>query len=107
VLVKSADLPNYTLSVETLNQYNRKKNIQTSHKYNAINITFHDDNMGLINHLWQNYYSYYYADSIAATDPAAFKRNATKSSDYITTLYGLDNGSTLPFFNSIKIYNRF
>lgn len=104
VLVKSCDLPNYTLTVETLNQYNRKKNIQTTHKQNAINITFHDDNMGLINHLWQNYYSYYYADPMSATNPAAYKRNATRSSDFITTPYGLDNGSTLPFFNYIKIY---
>ena len=104
VLVKSADLPNYTLSVETLNQYNRKKNIQTTHKHNPINITFHDDNMGLINQLWQNYYGYYYADSISAWNPAAFKRNATRSSDFISTPYGFDNGSTLPFFNYIKIY---
>lgn len=104
VLVKSADLPNFTLNAETLNQYNRKKNIQTTHKYNPVNITFHDDNMGLINQLWQNYYSYYYADSNSAWDPAAYKRNATRSSDFITTPYGFDNGSTLPFFNYIKIY---
>jgi hypothetical protein len=104
VLVKSADLPNFTLNAETLNQYNRKKNIQTTHKYNPINITFHDDNMGLINQLWQNYYSYYYADSRSAWDPAAYKRNATRNSDFITTPYGFDNGSTLPFFNYIKIY---
>ena len=104
VLVKSCDLPTYTLTVETLNQYNRKKNIQTTHKQNAINITFHDDNMGLINHVWQNYYSYYYSDPMSALDPAAYKRNATRSSDFITTPYGLDNGSTLPFFNYIKIY---
>lgn len=104
VLVKSVDLPNFTLTVETLNQYNRKKNIQTTHKYNPANIVFHDDNMGLINQLWQNYYSYYYADSMSAWDPSAYKRNATRSYDFIKTPYGLDNGSTLPFFNYIKIY---
>jgi hypothetical protein len=104
MLVKSCDLPNFTVTVETLNQYNRKKNVQTTHKYNPININFHDDNMGVINELWQNYYSYYYADSLAANDPAAYKRNATKSSSFINTTFGLDNGSTLPFFNYIKIY---
>lgn len=104
VLVKSVDLPNYTVTVETLNQYNRKKNIQTTHKYNPINIVFHDDNMGLINALWQNYYSYYYADPVSATAPGAYNRTATKSSNYINNTFGLDNGSTQPFFNHIIIY---
>lgn len=104
VLVKSCDLPNFRVTVDTLNQYNRKKNVQTTHKYEAINVTFHDDNMSLINQLWQNYYSYYYADSTSALDPAAYKRNATRSSRFITNPYGLDNGSTAPFFNYITIY---
>jgi len=104
VLVKSVDLPNYTVTVETLNQYNRKKNIQTTHRYNPINILFHDDNMGLINALWQNYYSYYYADPISATAPGAYNRTATKNFNYINNTFGLDNGSTQPFFNYITIY---
>ncbi len=104
VLVKSVDLPNYKVTTETLNQYNRKKVIQTTHKYEAINMTFHDDNMGLINQLWQNYYSYYYADTISANTPGAYRRNATRNSNFITAPYGLDNGSTTPFFNYIKIY---
>ena len=104
VLVKSCDLPQYKVTVDTLNQYNRKKNIQTTHKYEALNIVFHDDNMGLINQLWQNYYSYYYADSTSALDPSAYKRNATRNSNFITNPYGLDNGSTAPFFNYITIY---
>lgn len=104
VLVKAVDLPQYKVTVETLNQYNRKKNVQTTHKYDPITITFHDDNMGLINQLWQNYYSYYYADTTSAATPGAYRRNATKNADYITTPYGLDNGSTMPFFNYITIY---
>jgi hypothetical protein len=104
VLVKSCELPNFKVTVETLNQYNRKKNIQTTHKYEALNITFHDDNMGLINQMWQNYYSYYYADSTSAFDPGAYKRNSTKGANYITNTFGLDNGSTTPFFNYITIY---
>jgi hypothetical protein len=104
VLVKTCDLPQYKISVDTLNQYNRKKNVQSGHKYEAISITFHDDNMSLINQLWQNYYAYYYADSTSALDPAAYKRTATRNSNYITNPYGLDKGSTAPFFNYITIY---
>lgn len=104
VMVKDTDLPNYTVTVETLNQYNRKKNVQTTHKYNAINMTFHDDNMGLVNQLWQNYYSYYYADPSSSGNPGAYKRTAMKNSNYVNNPYGLDNGSTTPFFNYITIY---
>ena len=104
MLVKSVDLPNFTISTETLNQYNRKKNVVTGHKYTAANIKFHDDNMGLINQLWQNYYAYYFADSSSAKQSGAYNRTATKNFNYIKTAYGFDNGSTLPFFNSITIY---
>lgn len=104
VLVKAVDLPHFKISTDTLNQYNRKKNIQSTHKYEAINVIFHDDNMGLINQMWQNYYSYYYADPTSALDPGAYKRNATKNFNYINRTFGLDNGSTIPFFNYITIY---
>lgn len=105
MLVKSVSLPKFTVSVETANQYNRKKNIQYQHKFSEVKVVFHDDNMGLINQLWQNYYAYYYADSLSATKPGAFNRNATRNSNFITAPYGLDNGSTIPFFNYIKIYH--
>jgi hypothetical protein len=104
MLVKSIALPNYTVQTETLNQYNRKKIVQYYHKPGEIEVKFHDDNMGLINQLWQNYYTYYYADPMSAKVPGAYARNAMQSYDYIPTSYGLDNGSTDPFFNYIKIY---
>lgn len=104
MLVKACDLPSFTIQTETLNQYNRKKNIQYTHKYNNINVTFHDDNMGLINQLWHNYYNYYYADPSSAKDAGAYDRNATKNFNYFLNTYGLDNGSVTPFFNYIKIY---
>lgn len=104
LLVKNIDLPGYEVQTETLNQYNRKKNVQYTHKYKNINVTFHDDNMGVINQLWQNYYNYYYADPSSAKDPGAFNRTAMKNFSYTSNAYGFDNGSTSPFFNSIKIY---
>lgn len=104
MLVKTVDLPKFTMSTETMNQYNRKKIVQVTHKFEAINIKFHDDNMSLINQLWQNYYTYYYADPNSASVGDAYNRNATRSSDFINNKYGLDNRSTTPFFNSITIY---
>lgn len=104
MLVKSADLPNITLKTETAHQYNRKKNIQYISEFSDLSIKFHDDNMGLINHLWQNYYTYYYADPRSSKINGSYDRNATKNSNFIPAAYGLDNKSTRPFFDYIKIY---
>jgi hypothetical protein len=105
MLVKACDLPNITPLVETVNQYNRVKNTQYRIRYNPLNITFHDDNMGVVNQLWQNYYNYYYADPSSAADTlGAYKRNATKNFSHINNTYGLDNYSSNPFFKYIKIY---
>jgi hypothetical protein len=104
MLVKSVSLPKFTMSTDTANQYNRKKIIQYQHKFEDSTIKFHDDNMGLINSLWQNYYSYYFADSSSAKKSGAYDRNAIKNFDYIKSKYGLDNGSTAPFFTYIKLY---
>jgi len=104
MLVKTVALPRFELEADQVNQYNRTKQIQYHHKLGDIIIKFHDDNMGLINQVWQNYYSYYYADSTSSQTPGAYARTATKNSNYITTPYGLDNASTTPFFNYITIY---
>ncbi|MEY4333276.1 MAG: hypothetical protein RLZZ196_2019 [Bacteroidota bacterium] len=104
LLVKSATIPKFEIDVTKANQYNRKKIIQTSHKYENVTIKFHDDNMSIINHLWQNYYSHYYADSTSAQKPGAYTRNATKNYDYVVAPYGLDKGTVIPFFNYITIY---
>ena len=63
LLVKTVDLPKYTIATETLNQYNRKRVIQTKINYDPVNITFHDDGSDLIRNVWYNYYSYYYKDA--------------------------------------------
>ena len=59
-LVKTVDLPKYTIAAETLNQYNRKRVIQTKINYDPVTVTFHDDGGDNSRNLWYNYYSYYY-----------------------------------------------
>jgi len=61
-LVKTVDLPKYTVAAETLNQYNRKRVIQTKINYDPVTVTFHDDGGDNSRNLWYNYYSYYYKD---------------------------------------------
>ena len=62
LLVKTIQLPTYTLDTETLNQYNRKRIIQKKINYLPVTMTFHDDGGDLSRNLWYNYYSYYYKD---------------------------------------------
>jgi hypothetical protein len=60
--VKTVDLPSYTFDTHVMNQYNRKRVIQTKIKYSDINITFHDDNANTVRNMWYNYYTYNYKD---------------------------------------------
>ncbi len=104
LLVKSVDLPKFNVKTQILNQYNRKKIVQINHETQPISIKFHDDRSHIINTLWQNYYSYYYADSITAKSPGNYSRTAMKSGTYIKGKYGFDNNSSIPFFNTITLY---
>jgi hypothetical protein len=69
--VKTIKLPSFSFDTHVLNQYNRKRIVQTKIKYEPIDISFHDDNGGSVNsttsggmirRLWQAYYNYYYYD---------------------------------------------
>ena len=61
-VVKTTELPGYTFDVETMNQYNRKRLVQTKINYEPVRIVFHDDSSNLITNMWYNYFSYYYKD---------------------------------------------
>ena len=108
VLVKKADLPKFSIPLETANQYNRKKLIQTKIDYLPLNISFHDDNLNIVSTMWKNYYSYYYADhNTAQLDDgvSTYMRSATLNSNYSSRYrYGLDNNSSIPFFDKIILY---
>lgn len=120
LLARSADLPKYRVQTETVNQYNRKKLIQTGVQYQPVLIEFHDDNAGLTTLLWESYFRYYFADSDSTSkgisgvpDQTAEGFNRFKNginSAYFNNesfkhRYGLDKSNKIaPFFNSIQIY---
>lgn len=62
VLTKTIQLPNYTFDVETMQQYNRKRNIQTKINYEPVTVDFHDDSSDIVRSLWFAYYNYFYKD---------------------------------------------
>lgn len=68
LLVKNIQLPKFSVTVAEMNQYNRKRYVQTKHSYDPVSITFHDDNIGQIKKLWYDYYTYYYNDVTMARE---------------------------------------
>jgi hypothetical protein len=71
LMVKTVQLPTYSISVDTMNQYNRKKLVQSKINYNPVQIVFNDDQSDLIRNMWYNYYRYYYKDSTYDYDNVA------------------------------------
>jgi len=62
LLVKTVDLPRFNVQTETMNQYNRKRIVQTKVDYQPVTLTFHDDGGDNARKLWYYYFSYYYKD---------------------------------------------
>jgi len=109
LLVKSSDLPQYTANVETKNQYNRKKNIQTNIEYKPITIDFHDDNFGITSLMMEAYFKYYFADSNNSLSSGAYGNRREGDTLYAgadrnSFSHGLDNNTPVnPFFDRIEI----
>ena len=62
LVVQSVELPSFQFDTQTLNQYNRKRIIQTKMNWNPISISFHDtrDNKWL--NVWKEYMKFHYKD---------------------------------------------
>jgi len=105
MLVKTAQLPAYNIQTDVKHQYNRKKIVQKRIDYQPIQITLHDDNMGVTTALWEAYYRYYYRDSNISNITASYDpRSAYKEANGRTYRFGLDNDKIVPFFKDIKLY---
>lgn len=62
-VVKSVDRPKIQFKTETLNQYNRKRVIQTSHEFDPIQFTFYDTVAEQVQLMFIDYYQYYFSNS--------------------------------------------
>jgi len=103
ILVKSIDLPSYSIDVQTHNQYNRQ--VQTHHKisYNPVNVAFHDDVKELIRNLWHKYYAFYSKDPSYSLDSNSYNTQ-DRYANRTQQQWGMQNGNKR-FFKNIKIYS--
>lgn len=60
--VKRMDRPTVSPQVQELNQYNKKRLIQTGFKYDSVNIEFHDTVDSMVSFMWNEYASYYFGE---------------------------------------------
>lgn len=119
LLVKNISLPKFTVTLAEMNQYNRKRYVQTKIVYDPVTVVFHDDRNNSTRKLWYNYYSYYYNDptTASAKDGEPVKIKNIYGSDLSSGAnWGYDGDvSSSPnalnskpnFFNTIKIYGLY
>lgn len=63
LMVKTVSPPGFKIDVDTMNQYNRKRLVQSKINYQPVQMTLHDDQSDLVRSMWYNYYNYYYKDA--------------------------------------------
>jgi hypothetical protein len=97
LMVKNVQLPQYQMSVETMNQYNRKRLVQTKIDYQPVQFEFHDDGGDLVRNMWYSYYSYYYKD------PSQKYDNLSPNNGNLGPLVATPNGFS---YNSRDIYDQ-
>lgn len=128
--VKTVKLPSFTFDTHTMNQYNRKRIVQSKIKYDAVDISFHDDNGNMIRNMWKAYYYYHYADGTkpkvvfagsrggAPTQPGATLANYNERTTYVPSITGNEawgyigdtnvpapvSGVKIPFFKNITVF---
>ena len=111
MLVKSVDLPKFSIDTKTLNNYNKWDIVQTKVKYDPVNIVFHDDHADVIRSLWFYYYNYYYRDAdlgyqgpSGAVNPG-YRQN-TKYKNRQNNSWGYTPAGTgSNFIDAIRIYS--
>ncbi len=111
MLVKSVDLPKFSIDTKSLNSYNKYNIVQTKVKYDPITIAFHDDHADVVRSIWFQYYNHYYRDAdLGYSDPTGqvnpgYRQN-TKYSQRAANDWGYTpKTSSTRIINAIRIYS--
>lgn len=118
IAVKKMDRPTIIPQITTMNQYNKKRLVQTGVKYETVNIDFHDTADSMVNYLWYEYANHYYGDYRRTND---FDWGYDQTGEFRNT-GGMGFGATIPtagspdapgsleagnFFKKIECYQFF
>ena len=108
---KTVTVPNIKIKTEILNQYNKKRIVQTVHDHEELVIRFYDTVDNLVLNMWWQYYKYYYGDpnSTDATnwsnDIASQQfQNPSSGSGWGYQLPSATSSDQAPFFHQIVLH---
>lgn len=104
MMVKSTDLPKFSLDTKVMNAYNKKTIVQNKINYDPLSMTFHDDAANVVLNFWNDYYTYYYRDS--DYESALYRAPSTYDLRQRTKWgYSPRNASLVPFLRDIQIFS--
>jgi hypothetical protein len=115
MIVKSVNLPKFSVSVKEHNAYNRKNYTQSSIKYDPVTISFHDDQADTVKNFWYDYYSFYYRDSDYSdstyTSPSKYQNRPSFNWGYTPQpRVGINNSNgnwPYQYIQAIRIYSLY
>jgi hypothetical protein len=106
LMVKSVDLPKFTIQTKDLNAYNQHIVVQTGIKYDPITIQFHDDSADLVREFWYNYMTYYYGDAYNdKNDYHTYQKDRYQQRTSQQFGYAPRDNVNTRFLNSVKLYS--
>ena len=101
-LVKSVDTPSFSVATETLDQYNRKRIVQTRTNYDPIAVRFHDDSDHQVAAMFANLLMFNNKDFLEKT-PDEWSRGIL--TDFAEREYGQNYKANFTAFHIAKINN--
>lgn len=108
--ISSISMPGYSVKSNTLNQYNKKRVVQTGIDYAPITMLAYDDRRGDLEKFLKEYSEYYYAGSMnygssfVAFNNASAGTKLQQDKNYINELT-ITRVNSASDTNTIKIYN--
>ena len=108
-LVKSFQLPRFSIDNKVMNAYNRVNVVQNKVKYDPLTITLHDDSDDVVREFWFSYFNYLYRDS--DYQPAAYyqaykyDQRFNQSWGFNPKGYGTPNSNNEKLIRSIRLYS--
>ena len=109
--IKNVDRPRVTFRTEILNQYNRKRLVQTGHEFEPLQLKFHDTVNPALYNMFTEYYQYYYGDSKIYGSGGSTVYDIVAAEGYQTGKWGfqppLADKDTAYFFSHVEVYQLY
>lgn len=111
--VKTVDRPKVGFETQTLNQYNKKRVVQSKVEYAPLTIRFHDTVDSKVFNMFEEYFRFYYGDPRAPADTAwnwdiaAAQMQGTGSGRWGFNPPQVSAPNDSYFFSSIEIYQLY